>query len=466
MPQRRDPWSVPPPTPTSPARRAPLTIADRVATFIVLLLLPALMIPLVMTAATTPELTLVSRGAVEPGARVSIAGDGFDVRSRGWLELDGARVARYTAGRSGAFEISFRMPKFLTPGSHTLEARSGGRSIATLVILSVALTVQSAPVGASAEPSPVTLPSPTASALEPSPTATPRATAAPTATPVPATPLPTPVPVVVTPAPAPPSAPAPVVTPAPVATPVPTAAPVAGAGPMVPGGRVLFLSPSGSDAAAGTASAPWRTLSAAAPRLRPGDTLYVRGGTYVGQGMQWTVSGTAAAPIWVKAYPGERPVFDGNASVGQFLWFRGGASHVVVDGLTVTRYAPRDSGVIIFTDGAHHIVMNAITASGNFGSSQNEHIFYPAATVSDITIRNSYIAGARGGAVHMYHSPGAQRVRVHNNTIRDSYWGVIADSGSSVEVYNNVFVNNTVNIYRTGGATVTAWGNSPNNVIQ
>jgi hypothetical protein len=236
---------------------------------------------------------------------------------------------------------------------------------------------------------------------------------------------------------------------------------------MVPGGRVLFMSPSGSDAAAGTAAAPWRSLPAAMSKLRPGDTLYVRGGTYVGQGMQWTVSGTSGAPIWVKAYPGERPVFDGNGSVGQFLWFRGGAGYIYVDGLTVTRYAPRDSGVMIFTDGAHHIVMQNMNASGNFGSTQNEHIFYPAAAgVHNITIRYSYIAGASGGAVHMYHSPGPQAVRVYNNTIRDSYWGVIADSGATAEVYNNTFVNNRINMDQTGGAVITAWGNSPNNVIQ
>jgi hypothetical protein len=200
-------------------------------------------------------------------------------------------------------------------------------------------------------------------------------------------------------------------------------------------------------------------------RLRPGDTLYLRGGTYVGQGVQWTVSGSASAPIWIKAYPGERPVLDGNGSVRQFLWFRGGAGHLVVDGLVVTRYRPSDSGVIIFTDGAHHITLQNLSASGNFGSSANEHIFYPAATTHDITIRYSYIAGASGGAVHMYHSPGAQRVKVYNNTIRDSYWGVIADSGSTAEVYNNVFQNNSVNMYQTGGAKITAWGNSPNNTV-
>jgi nitrous oxidase accessory protein NosD len=80
-------------------------------------------------------------------------------------------------------------------------------------------------------------------------------------------------------------------------------------------------------------------------------------------------------------------------------------------------------------------------------------------------VKYSYLAGASGGAVHLYHAPGAQQVRVQNNTIRDSYWGVIADSGSSVEVSYNTFVNNTTNIRRTGGATVTAFGNSPNDTI-
>jgi hypothetical protein len=234
---------------------------------------------------------------------------------------------------------------------------------------------------------------------------------------------------------------------------------------MVPGGRVLYMSPNGSDSAAGSASAPWRTLAGAVGKLKPGDTLYVRGGTYANQTLNWQVSGTASAPIWVKAYPGETPVFDGS-STRLFIWFRDGASHVYLDGLKVVGYGPSGTGVIIFTDGAHHIVLTGMTMSNFRMGGYNDHIIYPAAAgVNNITVKYSYLAGASGGAVHLYHAPGAQQVRVQNNTIRDSYWGVIADSGSSVEVSYNTFVNNTTNIRRTGGATVTAFGNSPNDTI-
>ncbi len=234
---------------------------------------------------------------------------------------------------------------------------------------------------------------------------------------------------------------------------------------MVPGGRVLYLSPNGSDGGSGAASSPWRSLEAAQSKLRPGDTLYVRGGTYGGEFMYWTKAGTASAPIWVKAYPGETPVFDGNGT-RQFIWFRDGAAHVYLDGLRVTDYAPSGTGVIIFTDGANNIVLTSMHMAGNSMGTHNDHLVYPASPgVHHITVRYSYLAGATGGAVHVYHDPGAQNIKVHNNTIENNLWGVIADSGSTVEVYNNVFKGNEVNIRRTGGATVNAYGNSPSNKI-
>src|SRR5262245_47284757 len=54
----------------------------------------------------------------------------------------------------------------------------------------------------------------------------------------------------------------------------------------------------GNDAAAGTEQAPWRTLQHAARQLRPGDTLYLREGTYF-EHVALPQSGTSEAPITI-----------------------------------------------------------------------------------------------------------------------------------------------------------------------
>ena len=73
--------------------------------------------------------------------------------------------------------------------------------------------------------------------------------------------------------------------------------------------RGLFVSTTGSDSNAGTFAKPWRKVATALGRLRAGDTLYVRAGKYF-EAPTATVSGTAAAPIVVRAYPGETVTID------------------------------------------------------------------------------------------------------------------------------------------------------------
>ena len=75
-------------------------------------------------------------------------------------------------------------------------------------------------------------------------------------------------------------------------------------------GASYFVSPSGSDAATGTQGQPLATIQAAVNRLKPGDVLYVRGGEYH-EAVTMGVSGTAAAPITIQAYPGECPILIG-----------------------------------------------------------------------------------------------------------------------------------------------------------
>jgi len=84
----------------------------------------------------------------------------------------------------------------------------------------------------------------------------------------------------------------------------------------------------GDDAGEGTPARPWRSLAASIPRLRPGDSLVLRGGTYFESGVRIDVAGLPDAPIEIRSHPGEVAVVDGG-----FREFRrpGNADWEVVD---------------------------------------------------------------------------------------------------------------------------------------
>jgi parallel beta-helix repeat protein len=94
--------------------------------------------------------------------------------------------------------------------------------------------------------------------------------------------------------------------------------------------NALFLATTGSDANAGTATAPLRTLRTALIRAQAGQTVVVRGGTYRQGVADPTTSGYPDGTAWlqgvkagvtVQAYPHERVWFDGTDVVRS--WTRG-----------------------------------------------------------------------------------------------------------------------------------------------
>jgi hypothetical protein len=78
----------------------------------------------------------------------------------------------------------------------------------------------------------------------------------------------------------------------------------------------FYVAPDGADANSGTMTAPFATLERAQQAASPGDTVYIRGGTYRFSGTQATVgvsftkSGQSGKPIRYFAYAGELPIFD------------------------------------------------------------------------------------------------------------------------------------------------------------
>ena len=94
---------------------------------------------------------------------------------------------------------------------------------------------------------------------------------------------------------------------------------VACAGSAQAFGKAFFVSPGGKPSADGSINRPWDlTTGLAGPAgVRPGDTMWLRGGTYTrsaGSSIFVGLRGTSAARITVAQYPGERAVIDLNGA--------------------------------------------------------------------------------------------------------------------------------------------------------
>jgi hypothetical protein len=77
----------------------------------------------------------------------------------------------------------------------------------------------------------------------------------------------------------------------------------------------IYVSPTGSDTAAGTLTAPLKSIQSAVNKAVAGDTIYLRGGTYspTTNIQVKNKSGTSSARITLAAYQSEIPIIDGEA---------------------------------------------------------------------------------------------------------------------------------------------------------
>ncbi len=134
---------------------------------------------------------------------------------------------------------------------------------------------------------------------------------------------------------------------------------------------VHYVSISGNDNNTGTLSQPWRTITYAASQVQPGDTVYVRGGTY---NEQVIIDSDGNADNWITFinYLGETPIIDGSfldLSLDGLVRI-GDANYIVFDGFYVTN--SDNFGVYIFQCD-HIIVQNSTTNnSGLFCIGVNE----------------------------------------------------------------------------------------------
>ncbi|MCE9534611.1 MAG: hypothetical protein K8T89_26350, partial [Planctomycetes bacterium] len=86
--------------------------------------------------------------------------------------------------------------------------------------------------------------------------------------------------------------------------------PTANARPLADGPKLFVDATKGLDTGDGSESKPWKSLQHAVKKLKAGDTLYLRGGTYY-EHVDVKVSGTSDKPITIRSYPKELAIIDG-----------------------------------------------------------------------------------------------------------------------------------------------------------
>jgi parallel beta-helix repeat protein len=261
--------------------------------------------------------------------------------------------------------------------------------------------------------------------------------------------------------------------------------------------NVRHIAQNGSNSANGQIGSPWATISHAVSQLQPGDTLFIRGGTY-DEGEIWIreqygMGGRNGRYLTIMAYKKEKPVFVNsqrgmivNASYVrvQGLYFANGkemyttnwdvrSSHVEFIGNT---FSGRPSYAAISIIGDDHLVQdNTVQLDGNTLGTQGHGIYLMEGARN--VIRKNRISGMSGYGIHVYDerksedAAGFQRIiqdaLIESNTVYESQArsgiivGVGADGGPAF-ARNVILRNNIIYNCQNSGIVVHGWSRIQN----
>jgi hypothetical protein len=253
-----------------------------------------------------------------------------------------------------------------------------------------------------------------------------------------------------------------------------------------------YVSPTGSDTAAGTKAAPFKTLARAVKAAtRPSTTVWVAPGTYAG-GFKTTASGTASGRIyWVSTTKGGAKIVPPSSSSNNNAWDnRGSYVNIVgfdIDGTKSGSGTKWTHGIymggsysVVQENHVHHIAKNVSCTSGGgsaintdayFGGKWNDVIsnnvhdvgptgckFIQGIYISTSgSVKNNVVYRIGEAAIHLWHD--ANHVTITNNTITSSHYGIIVGGGDFYKttagddytvVNSNIVYDNTYGISEQG----------------
>jgi len=267
----------------------------------------------------------------------------------------------------------------------------------------------------------------------------------------------------------------------------------------------FYVSPTGSDTAAGTKAAPFKTLARAAKAAtKAGTTVFVAPGTYAG-GFKTTANGTAASRIyWVSTTKWGAKIVPPPTSTNNSAWDNRG-NYVSIIGFDIDG-SKLGSGTKwvhgIYTGGSYNVIegnhvhhmATTIPCNSAGGSAIGVDSYYKGVkgdvignVVNDIgpagctcvqgiyhstsgTIKNNIVYRVGSAAIHLWND--ATDVQIVNNTVSSSVFGIIVGGGdfyftkagaNNVHVHNNIVYDNKYGISEQG---TTGKGNTyKNNLV-
>jgi len=213
-----------------------------------------------------------------------------------------------------------------------------------------------------------------------------------------------------------------------------------------------YVAPNGDNANSGTITSPWKTLVHSSSRLRAGDTLLIRSGTYYNDRIYIgsNVSGTQDNPLRVSAYNNEEVILDGNNSTpphdsGSALVQISG-NWIIIENLTVTR----SGNMGLSSSGLHNTFNNiyvhhnwgwGIVMSGNYNLAQ-----YSRAWSNSMLNENHSLNISWAGGITCARYP--DYCTISNCTSWDNWGeGISTFESMHATIEDNVSYNNMQNFY-------------------
>ena len=222
-----------------------------------------------------------------------------------------------------------------------------------------------------------------------------------------------------------------------------------------------YAAPNGASSNDGSYARPWDLRTALAGgngRVQPGDTIWMRGGTYTGT-YRSMVTGAAGRPVVVRGYPGERAIIDANTSASSPSVFYVGGAYSVFWGFEITNSNPirmtsstsnnaRPNVIVNYAN--HTRYVNLVVHDGGVAF-YNEPQYSDVEVVGGIFYNNGWTGPDRGHGHALYLKSTTGPLVARDNVIFNQYgYGVhgYTNSGSgrliNIQLEGNVAFNNGV----------------------